>query len=457
MPIPSSRSLLSSSRRPLLKTSLSLLVFAVSAGCTGILGDFTVSDVVTPQDGATVTEGGGGGDAEAGATCAAPTRACPNGTCAGPEDPRACGPSCIVCPAPTGGTPVCTPAGVCEGRCPGTAKACGGACRDVTTDKDHCGDCGRSCGGGDCVAGQCRPVTLTATLTKATDIALSPNDVFVNADGKVRRCAKTGCAAATPLWAGGDLSVPGPHMLAIDLNYAYFAQDIGANRFLSRCQLGGCASSPQQITVTPAPPPGNFEALAVEGSSYFFAGTYSGVREAPLGGGAVTRSYSNFAGTGFPAANAQYVVWSDKFGGGVRQCARSGAGCTTSTELTAGVTTTELLVFAGRAIFVAAVAGGTEIQGCNVVGCSGAPTVIAREPASTMVTGLAVDPSGVYWSTSSGEIRACKVAGGCAAGGGTVVDLARSQAGVSAVATDAEFVYWVTDAVGTGAIRRVRK
>ena len=427
-------------------------MFAVTAGCTGILGDFTVSSVTPDTDGS--PSGADSGNDGGGPSCAAPSRSCPNGTCAAPEDPRACGAACAPCPVPTGGTAVCTPAGECEGRCPGTAKACGGACRDVTTDKENCGGCGIACGGGDCAGGKCQPSTITARLTKPTDLALSPNDVFVNADGKVRRCAKTGCVDATSLWTSSEASIAGPHMLAIDLNYAYFATDIASNRYLYRCQLGGCASSPQQIGTTPAPPSGNFEAFTVEGNSFLFSGTYSGVREAPLAGGAVARTYSNFAGTGFPAATPGFVVWSDKFGGGVRQCARTGSGCTSSTELTPNVTATEIVTFVDRAIFVVSAGSGAEIQSCNIAGCSGAPVVIAKETAA--VTGLAVDATGIYWTTAGGAVRACKNATvGCGAAG--VVELATGQTNAGAVATDAIFVYWLTDGTGTGTIRRVRK
>lgn len=439
-------------RRVVTGVCLAFMGLGVIAGCTGLLGDFTVADQAGPD--ASTPSAEGGTDAN-GSTCAPPARSCPNGTCAAPEDPRACGPSCAPCAVPTGGTAACTAAGVCEGRCPGAAKACDGACRDTTTDKDHCGGCGNACGGGDCVGGKCQPVVLTATLTKPTDIALSPNDVFVNADGKVRRCAKKGCADATALWISSEQSIAGPHMLAIDLNYAYFAVDgSGGNRNLYRCQLAGCSSSPQFINTTPAPTSSNFEAFAVEGTSFLFNGTYSGVREAPLSGGAVSRTYSNFAGTGFAAATPAYVVWSDKFGGGIRQCARSGGGCSSSTELTANVTATEITTLGDRAVFVVSSGTGAEIQSCNVAGCSGAPTSIAKETGE--VSGLAADAGGIYWTTASGAVRACKTPlVGC--GAGSVVELANGQTGAGAVALDAGFVYWLVNDGTKSSIRRVRR
>ncbi|HSK02406.1 MAG TPA: hypothetical protein VK932_14235, partial [Kofleriaceae bacterium] len=68
-------------------------------------------------------------------------------------DPNHCG-DCSV---------TCDPGEVCAGGgcvCNPTSLVCGGACVDPATDKDNCGRCGRSCGGGDCVGGDCKPVQI---------------------------------------------------------------------------------------------------------------------------------------------------------------------------------------------------------------------------------------------------------------------------------------------------------
>ncbi len=447
-------------RRALLPLAFAatLLAAASGGGCTSLLGDFDVAPSASAggdlPDGAVVTDGGATTVTEGGVVCNAPARACPGDRCLVPS-PDACGPGCVACPpGANGATAICRPDGTCGIRCEAGLTPCGNACRDLTKDPDHCGQCGRACGGGGCNAGRCEPVIITTGLVDPTDIAVSPTEVFVNADGVVRKCAKTGCPSTTPLWSGNTKSVRGPHMLGTDLNYAYFAVDLSSNRYPYRCSLAGCAASPEQIVVTPAPNSSNFETFTLEGGSFLFTGTYTGVREVPLAGGAGGRTYSNSAGTGVAGANASFVVWSDKFGSGVRQCARAGAGCMASSNLIGLVTTTELIVVADRAIFAVSDGAGSKIQACNVAGCSGAPTTIATLP-NEEVTGLAADITGIYWTTSTntdGAVKACKVLGGC---GATPLVLATGQRKPIGIALDQGFVYWVNNT--DGAVRRVAK
>jgi hypothetical protein len=69
------------------------------------------------------------------------------------EDPLNCGACGNRCPTTANGTSECN-AGKCKLRCNAGLKECDGTCSDTSTDLDHCGGCGRACGGL-CVLGKC--------------------------------------------------------------------------------------------------------------------------------------------------------------------------------------------------------------------------------------------------------------------------------------------------------------
>lgn len=87
--------------------------------------------------------------------------------------------------------------------CEAPSTACGSSCVDLQTSDDHCGKCDRSCGGAGCDKGTCKPVDLLDGLTFPTTIGTNSTvgQVFVNVEGRIVKCAKTGCGKSpTPLW-----------------------------------------------------------------------------------------------------------------------------------------------------------------------------------------------------------------------------------------------------------------
>lgn len=85
---------------------------------------------------------------------------------------------------------------------------CGDACVETKGSKDHCGACGHSCEGGECLTGVCQPVVIASGLTNTHAIDVSPTyGVFVAADKNIIRCdAPTGCTSMTlkPVATGFD-------------------------------------------------------------------------------------------------------------------------------------------------------------------------------------------------------------------------------------------------------------
>lgn len=115
------------------------------------------------------------------------------------------------------------------------ARACGDRC--VTLDDPlHCGRCGHNCLGGACVDDRCQPVVLASGLTRATDITVTDDAVFLlgmgSGENKVIRAPKdpipchgndTRCIVPTPKEAFASIPPGGgwPSALATDGVYLY--------------------------------------------------------------------------------------------------------------------------------------------------------------------------------------------------------------------------------------------
>ncbi len=88
------------------------------------------------------------------AACLAGTHHC-LGVCVADTAPEACGPACVRCPVPVGGTATCE-RDTCGSVCPAGATLCGSACVVLASDGSNCGGCGRACSAGEaCQAGIC--------------------------------------------------------------------------------------------------------------------------------------------------------------------------------------------------------------------------------------------------------------------------------------------------------------
>jgi hypothetical protein len=77
------------------------------------------------------------------------------GVCVSDRDVNTCGTSCVPCPSPSGGIPICL-LGNCDFLCSGELTKCGSSCVDTETDARYCGSCRISCPEGEvCEGGVC--------------------------------------------------------------------------------------------------------------------------------------------------------------------------------------------------------------------------------------------------------------------------------------------------------------
>lgn len=134
------------------------------SACTALLGSFEVGP------------GGGDADTGTGADGAATDGPAP-GTDGGAEADAP-----VVCTAPE--------------------VACGSVCANLQSSVDHCGKCGRSCGGGTCTAGKCSTTLVVEIPDKVTSMDVGVNDVIFGFNDEMASCPKDGCKGATPKQLG---------------------------------------------------------------------------------------------------------------------------------------------------------------------------------------------------------------------------------------------------------------
>ncbi len=443
-----------------------LVIGVLVVACVG--DDPTVGGGVTPD---------GGLDPQG---CTATQKSC-SGTCVSKDDPNVgCGgPACTPCTGSVNAAPACK-AGACSTACnagfsdcdgdPGTgceAKtsadvsncgACGKVCGSANTDtptkceagkctfackKDfghcgtaddlgcetdlltnalHCGACGHSCLGGQCLAGKCQPFQL-ASASRPSGLAVDAKDVYftfpsVPAIQKVGRDGKCTPAAPCPKdFAGSGLSDPlgqirGPSAVVSDGTSVFWTNQANGN-LGKRAVAGGAIVNfgPAQSTQ-----PGY---IALGGGKIFWVsafvnGAITGhVYKANLDGTGITTvaNYQSpattFMGAGGIAADATHVYWASE-NAGVFRAAFGDAACTEGTN-------------------------------CLLYGSASSPF------------GVAVDAQFVYWTESGGTIKRAPK------GGGQSVAIATGQDGPKAIAVLGTYVYWGNSAAAgatAGTIRR---
>lgn len=404
------------------------LVACAAAGVLGIAS--CVGDDPAPG-------GAGGGDA---------------GGCIG-DQPEACGPSCERCAVPRGGRAACE-SGQCKKVCDatGTSQLCGEDCVDTAIDPNHCGGCGRSCGGAACRAGLCEPAKLTTALPDVRDFDVDGSALVLGFGDKVLSCAlPDGCPSAAqqkgvasgyaqggPLWTtAGDVFFTG---LAANVHGVF------------RCTVAtGCPQVAGSLT------PVQSSADAPVGLA-FRGGQAVWTRRTPGDNGdeiyacalpacapasilLVRSGLKDEVGPVLAlAADASTVFYGVEMAGivaswAVRACPLA-EGCTPTTVVSAPGAVRGIAVV-GQQLFVANAQSGVRVS--LLTGKNDAD--FATDGAG--ITDLAADEGGVYWTNAAkGTVNRCPLAG-CS---GQLPELiATDQANARRLRLTATHVYWLTD------------
>jgi hypothetical protein len=135
--------------------------------------------------------------------------------------------------------------------CTETTTLCGGACRDLSTDRDHCGRCDNPCRVGlGCEAGVCR-VLCTAVQTRCGEMCVNTRTDIAHCGGCGTRCAlpnaTVGCVAGACVVAScatgfGDCDLLAANGCETDtrVTVEHCGRCGNACRVGERCEAGAC-------------------------------------------------------------------------------------------------------------------------------------------------------------------------------------------------------------------------
>ena len=274
----------------------------------------------------------------------------------------------------TGGTAV-------QGMCPSDRKLCGDMCADLTSDKDHCGDCETKCDG--CSLSRCYTVLVP---TRVWFFAVNASHVYF---------AETGNVARVPR-AGGAVQVlsqsEAPAAIAIDQANVYWIDKASSAATLRKVPLAG--GTGQQLAT------GIWASSIAVDASYVYAsvddsggsGTGSIVKVPVAGGAAVTLAPAQL-NNGPLAIDSTYVYWANlgdgterhNTDGSVMRVPKAGGSVVT---LAANVDGPRSLVLANNSVYFG---NWDSIQ--KVPTTTGAVSTVTT---TTGATALAADGSSIY-------------------------------------------------------------
>jgi hypothetical protein len=207
-------------------------------------------------------------------------------------------------PAETDGPPPCS---TTQADCDGVTS--NGCETDLLSAFEHCGTCGHSCLGGDCLEGRCQPYELATGQSEPLLVALDINHVYwtnQGGAGAVMRTPKLGAAAE-------EIAVSDhpPGGIAVDLSAVYWSEfgSPGTVWRLDKADIG------QNVAPTAlATGQATSVALVEDGSDVYWT-TPGTVRTTPKTGGPVT-TLANGQGTPFGmVVELGQVYWSNALGG----------------------------------------------------------------------------------------------------------------------------------------------
>lgn len=334
---------------------------------------------------------------------------------------------------------------------------------DLQTSKDHCGRCGHSCGGGDCVAGKCKPIQiggisqapLNYVVTSQDHVFVSTVTALTTQKGGIWRIPKGGGTAEqyVMLEEAQQMAILGDKLFFIVEEPAGDGAPDQAGGLYSCPLTGGAPCQPSRIVAAENP-----SAVAVDGTRVVFNDDSVGQRA-------------------FDTANSQTNTLSDKLGYNLYVDGTSiwynftFFGSTTNTARTLEILPdgsaeirhefTKSEVGAGQifgtkdAVYIAAYQWeGAETGGVvhrqPRAGSSVLPCDFGGQTTNKRPYGVTVDATRIYWTNmgggntkpfTGGEMMTCELSSCCTQG--EVMWTGDGEPG--GITTDQNFVYWVLE------------
>jgi hypothetical protein len=341
---------------------------------------------------------------------------------------------------------------------------------DTSNDPSHCGGCGNSCAGGDCVTSKCQPVVLALSQAMPWSIAVDATKLFWSNQGSG---GTKGSINALPLGGGAaapiapDQSTPGD--IVLDDSSVYWSNYSGGGAIL---KIGKNGQGFQSLTSNSGP-----WGIAVDSTNVYWTVSGGDVRKIPIGGGSASSVVSGELDPRGIALSSSKLFWS--LTGNPGEAGPLNVGKIRSANLDG---TNKMDLATGQAYPLAIVATASEIiwvatgtysygnctqQDGKVMKVSksgGSVTTLADAQACPVR--LAVDGNSVYWTNMgtysgldyeyNGAVMRVPIAGGVPTAIAPAGDLVVSPYGI---AVDATNVYWTVQGLGgtNGQIVRIVK
>ena len=396
-----------------------------------------------------------------GGTCVCDGTSCPSGCCNGgttceSQSVSYCGTAGGTCATCTGGQ-TCQ-SGTCA--CPTNLPSwCNGTCVNQQNDSANCGACSHACGAGSsCAAGMCQAATLTSGINNPTALDVGGGYAYfgtTSADvATVGRCPDTGCPGTPDYLVSGFSTV-----VAVEAGTGRFffagIRAAGTNYdHVHVCTSDGCPVVPTTISIS-----GGYSYITGmhrDDQRVYWWGDNNGlafVEYCPLTGctgSDSTRVYNvkpdsvsaltSGAGDIYLAATISSVV-------GLYRCA--GGDCTNARTSVLASESADQMAYDQGELFWLHSTIGYDLYHCTASSCTRSSFFNDLDTPQR----FAVDATGVYFSTYSGLILACRRSG-CV---GLPKQIGSVTGKVVALVLDGNFVYWLTDDNGTGILQRVAK
>ena len=297
--------------------------------------------------------------------------------------------------------------------CDGGLSDCTGACVDLTSDDQNCGECGHDCMGTKCQGGFCAAVMLASPQNPwPTGIAVDMVNVywangFNGADGgSVMKCPKTGCVGS-PVPLATNLN--GPKGVATDGTNVYWT-DVGDGKVMA-CPVANC-SSPTVLAMNQNNPGWiAVDSTSVYWTNYGDGGPNGSVMSCPIAcNNNPTPLATGQSGPDRIAVDATSVYWTDYVSSQVMSCSTKGCNDMPTELAFMQYNPVGVSVYGGTVYWTQSL--GFQVEACKVTGCSETPSPLVPGLLSTNPLACAADSNYVYWLNGGGyQLMKCSTSG----------------------------------------------